>query len=716
MNFGRRVLTGALALAATASLALPLPAATAVTRPTAASVPVPASFSFSGAGWGHGVGMSQYGARGMALEGYTGEQIVSHYYSSTTVTPVPDTMGIRVNVLHRRPTIVFRTEPLVAGAGGVRVTVAGTPDVVGDAADVWTVFASANGTTLRRTRAGVTTTIGTGASVTVHWSGTRDAASTGTGAALLHLSTSVAGLSGTSLQFRYGTMDFASAVGSPTTLEAVNTVRVHDEYLLGISEVSSSWPMESLRAQVLASRSYALAHVATSPRAACRCHVDNGYGGYYDQTFVGYSKETSTAGSRWRQAVLSTDTTASTGEAILYAGKAISAFYFSSGGGMTQNASDVWGGSLPWAVSVDDHWSMDPSVAWSVWNPRVRTQAQVAAVFGLPDVVRLDLTHRTVAGALQTVTAWSSTGVAKTVSGPAFAGSSGLGLPSRWVWRTGDTPPGEVTAAAATAASASTSAGTVIAPSSSPTSIAIATVVSVRKGWPLLLSSGGGLPAATVADLKRRRSTSALVVGTTADVPAAVLTALSALGVRSTRITGATDSDVSVVAAKVMAYPYVTPALVASATDRSVLAITAAAAANLGRPLLVEPGGTAAAPSVTAYLSVLRPSRTVVVGTVAAVADSVVAGLPSSSRLTGLDIGQTSAFVMAQLGMAVSARLVVATPATAVAALLAAKGAPMVVVTSALPGMTVQYLQRGVATVVSPTGTPAALTWSARRV
>ena len=40
----------------------------------------------------------------------------------------------------------------------------------------------------------------------------------------------------------------------------------------------------------------------------------------------------------------------------------------------------------------------------------------------------------------------------------------------------------------------------------------------------------------------------------------------------------------------------------------------------------------------------------------------------------------------------------------------------MIVVTSALPGMTVQYLQRGVATVVSPTGTPAALTWSARRV
>lgn len=31
-------------------------------------------------GYGHGVGMSQYGAQGMALEGYTAEQIVTYYY------------------------------------------------------------------------------------------------------------------------------------------------------------------------------------------------------------------------------------------------------------------------------------------------------------------------------------------------------------------------------------------------------------------------------------------------------------------------------------------------------------------------------------------------------------------------------------------------------------------------------------------------------------
>lgn len=36
---------------------------------------------FSGSGFGHGVGMSQWGAFGMAEEGKTAEQIVEHYYS-----------------------------------------------------------------------------------------------------------------------------------------------------------------------------------------------------------------------------------------------------------------------------------------------------------------------------------------------------------------------------------------------------------------------------------------------------------------------------------------------------------------------------------------------------------------------------------------------------------------------------------------------------------
>ena len=36
-------------------------------------------------GFGHGVGMSQYGANGMAKEGYTYEQILKHYYQNTEI-------------------------------------------------------------------------------------------------------------------------------------------------------------------------------------------------------------------------------------------------------------------------------------------------------------------------------------------------------------------------------------------------------------------------------------------------------------------------------------------------------------------------------------------------------------------------------------------------------------------------------------------------------
>ena len=36
-------------------------------------------------GFGHGVGMSQYGAQGMAINGYTYKEILEHYYQGTTI-------------------------------------------------------------------------------------------------------------------------------------------------------------------------------------------------------------------------------------------------------------------------------------------------------------------------------------------------------------------------------------------------------------------------------------------------------------------------------------------------------------------------------------------------------------------------------------------------------------------------------------------------------
>lgn len=43
------------------------------------------SYTFTCKGSGHGVGMSQYGAQGMALEGYNYEEILHHYYTKVEI-------------------------------------------------------------------------------------------------------------------------------------------------------------------------------------------------------------------------------------------------------------------------------------------------------------------------------------------------------------------------------------------------------------------------------------------------------------------------------------------------------------------------------------------------------------------------------------------------------------------------------------------------------
>jgi stage II sporulation protein D len=48
----------------------------------------PNQFVFNGGGYGHGVGMSQYGARGLAVQGSDYRQILSHYYQGTTLARI----------------------------------------------------------------------------------------------------------------------------------------------------------------------------------------------------------------------------------------------------------------------------------------------------------------------------------------------------------------------------------------------------------------------------------------------------------------------------------------------------------------------------------------------------------------------------------------------------------------------------------------------------
>ncbi|MGB9802709.1 MAG: stage II sporulation protein SpoIID, partial [Desulfofundulus sp.] len=43
--------------------------------------------TFRGNGWGHGLGMSQYGALGMASRGYNYQEILKYYYSGVQIVP-----------------------------------------------------------------------------------------------------------------------------------------------------------------------------------------------------------------------------------------------------------------------------------------------------------------------------------------------------------------------------------------------------------------------------------------------------------------------------------------------------------------------------------------------------------------------------------------------------------------------------------------------------
>ena len=49
---------------------------------------VPETFVLKGAGWGHGVGLCQIGAAVMSTKGYTYQEILTHYFPSSTLEKI----------------------------------------------------------------------------------------------------------------------------------------------------------------------------------------------------------------------------------------------------------------------------------------------------------------------------------------------------------------------------------------------------------------------------------------------------------------------------------------------------------------------------------------------------------------------------------------------------------------------------------------------------
>jgi SpoIID/LytB domain protein len=135
---------------------------------------------------------------------------------------------------------------------------------------------------------------------------------------------------------------------------------------------------------------------------------------------VGWSKESSSGGANWRQAVNSSYSFNGNPLALKFNGSVITAYYFSSSGGKTQPTTEVWGGVRAWSQSVDDGWSLDPNLNPNHrWGARV-SQVNMANALGLLDVNQIDITERFTSGAVKTIVAFDSAGNSVSMSGRTF--------------------------------------------------------------------------------------------------------------------------------------------------------------------------------------------------------------------------------------------------------------------------------------------------------
>jgi stage II sporulation protein D len=308
----------------TALLMLPVPAtAGAATR-----------WVVKGGGWGHGLGMSQYGAYGQALAGRDYRTIVHHYYSHTKLGTAKG--SVRVLLLASVPSVTFGGANRV-GSKSVRP-----------------------GRNYTAVRAG-------GAIVIKSARGKRVARSTGV--LRVMAPNGIVTVANKSASYRDVIELRPGASGGVT---AVNKVEL-EHYVRGVvpNESPASWPLEALKAQAVAARSYALGTNSGNP-------VFDQYDTTASQVYGGYSSED----YRTNRAVARTD-----GEVLRYRGKIITAYFHSTSGGHTEDNENIFPGTpvapahpLPYIRGVPDPW--DKYSPYHHWKVRY-TAARLGAALGV---------------------------------------------------------------------------------------------------------------------------------------------------------------------------------------------------------------------------------------------------------------------------------------------------------------------------------------------
>jgi stage II sporulation protein D len=359
--------------------ALAVAAAMAVAPATAAG----ADFDFFGSGSGHGIGLSQYGALGLANAGWGGERIVEHYFSKGNVGPhQPPEPKIRVGLLQHRSSVKLQA---VAGSFELELKSGAHVDTV-PSGQSRTISIHDGQYRVKRPNGDVVGGL---------WGG---------GANHLYARRNGGRINVPAWghQVGRGSLQFDIVNASHAHLVAVVPV---EQYVYGVSEVSTSWPQRAQRAQAILARSYAYWRLAGPPRSGCGCDVLTSS---VDQYYSAWTKESSTGGGRWISAVNHTRR-----EVFRYNGNYVYTPYSSSSGGHTEDIQNVWPGAAPapWLKGVcdpRDDVGGNPSTAWHV----SLSAGQVTGALGLGIGTVQEFTNynRGVSGRVTTVRVVGSSG------------------------------------------------------------------------------------------------------------------------------------------------------------------------------------------------------------------------------------------------------------------------------------------------------------------
>ena len=172
----------------------------------------------------------------------------------------------------------------------------------------------------------------------------------------------------------YGDFQFTRlSTQEPQKLTLVNFVGL-EPYVKGVTpyEMSSGWPLEALKAQAVAARTYILQRV----RGGAANHPEAGVCDQY--TCCCARKDDAALREQWgadyahnmariRQAVTDTD-----GQYLTYGGPLIRAVFHASSAGATESSAALWSGDAPYLVSVSS-----PETAQDV--PNYVSTAEIAA-------------------------------------------------------------------------------------------------------------------------------------------------------------------------------------------------------------------------------------------------------------------------------------------------------------------------------------------------